>query len=89
MRKVLLQSHLDPVTADMIVDLRDRFRDAFTGWLEIGSDDQNLGVGFMLHSQRSVPTNPGFRRLLKASCPSLLVRWAFQQQDYQIHPLEH
>jgi hypothetical protein len=33
--KALLQSHPDPVTADKIADLRDKFRDAFTGWLEI------------------------------------------------------
>ena len=33
--KALLQSRADPVTADKIADLRDRFRDAFTGWLEI------------------------------------------------------
>ena len=33
--KALLQSRPDPVTADKIVDLRDKFRDAFTGWLEI------------------------------------------------------
>ena len=32
--KALLQSPHDPVTADKIVDLRDKFRDAFTGWLE-------------------------------------------------------
>jgi hypothetical protein len=31
----LLQSRPDPLTADKIADLRDRFRDAFTGWLEI------------------------------------------------------
>jgi hypothetical protein len=33
--KALLQSHPDPVMADKIADLRDKFRDAFTGWLEI------------------------------------------------------
>jgi len=33
--KALLQSHPDPVTADKIVDLRDKFRDSYTGWLEI------------------------------------------------------
>jgi hypothetical protein len=33
--KVLLQSKPDPVVADKIADLRDKFRDAFTGWLEI------------------------------------------------------
>lgn len=30
-----LQCHPDAVTADKIADLRDKFRDAFTGWLEI------------------------------------------------------
>ncbi len=33
--KALLQSHPDPMTADKILDLRDKFRDACTGWLEI------------------------------------------------------
>jgi hypothetical protein len=33
--KALLQSRPDPMTADKIVDLRNKFRDAFTGWLEI------------------------------------------------------
>jgi hypothetical protein len=33
--KSLLQSRPDPITADKITDLRDKFRDAFTGWLEI------------------------------------------------------
>ncbi len=33
--KALLQSRADPVTADKVADLRDKFRDAFTGWLEI------------------------------------------------------
>jgi hypothetical protein len=33
--KALLQSRADPATADKITDLRDKFRDAFTGWLEI------------------------------------------------------
>jgi hypothetical protein len=33
--KALLQSRPDPITADKIADLRDKFRDAFTGWLEI------------------------------------------------------
>ena len=33
--KALLQSHPDPLTADKIADLRDKFRDAYTGWLEI------------------------------------------------------
>ena len=32
--KVLLKSQPDPMTADKIADLRDKFRDAFTGWLE-------------------------------------------------------
>ena len=34
--KALLRSdHPDPATKEKIVDLRDKFRDAFTGWLEI------------------------------------------------------
>jgi hypothetical protein len=33
--KALLQSHPDPMTADRIGDLRDKFGGAFTGWLEI------------------------------------------------------
>ena len=33
--KALLQSRPDPMTADKIADLRDKFRDAFIGWLEI------------------------------------------------------
>jgi hypothetical protein len=33
--KALLQSRPDPVTADKVADLRDKFRDAYTGWLEI------------------------------------------------------
>ena len=33
--KALLQSRPDPMTANKIADLRDKFRDAFTGWLEI------------------------------------------------------
>jgi hypothetical protein len=33
--KALLKSQPDPVTADKVADLRDKFRDAFTGWLEI------------------------------------------------------
>ena len=34
--KALLQSaHPDAVVEAKIVDLRDKFRDAFTGWLEI------------------------------------------------------
>ena len=36
--KALLQSQPDPMTADKIVDLRDKFRDAFTGWLEIENE---------------------------------------------------
>ena len=31
----LLQSRPDPLTAGKIADLRDMFRDVFTGWLEI------------------------------------------------------
>jgi hypothetical protein len=33
--KTLLKSQPDPMTADKIADLRDKFREAFTGWLEI------------------------------------------------------
>jgi hypothetical protein len=33
--KALLQSNLDPVTADKVTDLRNMFQDALTGWLEI------------------------------------------------------
>jgi len=33
--KALLKSQPDSMTADKIADLRDKFRDAFTGWLEI------------------------------------------------------
>jgi len=33
--KALLQSRPDPVTADKIADLRNMFRDAYTGWLEM------------------------------------------------------
>jgi hypothetical protein len=36
--KALLQSRPDPVTADKIVDLRNMFRDAYTGWLEIENE---------------------------------------------------
>ena len=32
--KELLQSNLDPVTADEVTDLRNMFQDAYTGWLE-------------------------------------------------------
>jgi hypothetical protein len=30
-----LQSDPDPALADKVAELRDKFRDAFTGWLEI------------------------------------------------------
>ena len=33
--KALLQSHPDLMTADKVADLRNNFRDAFTGWLEV------------------------------------------------------
>jgi hypothetical protein len=34
--KALVQSsHSDPIVEAKIVDLRDKFRDALTGWLEI------------------------------------------------------
>ena len=33
--KALLKFDPDPVVADKIADLRDKFRDAFTCWLEI------------------------------------------------------
>jgi len=33
--KALLQSHPDPMTADKVTDLRNKFRDGFTGWLEV------------------------------------------------------
>jgi hypothetical protein len=34
--KALLQSsHPDPVMKAKVIDLQDKFRDAFTGWLEI------------------------------------------------------
>jgi hypothetical protein len=33
--KALLQSRPDSMTADKVADLRDKFRGAFTGWLEI------------------------------------------------------
>jgi hypothetical protein len=36
--KALLQSRPDPVTADKIADLRNAFRDAYTGWLEIDKE---------------------------------------------------
>jgi hypothetical protein len=34
-RHPLLQSNLDPVTADKVTDLRNMFQDAYTGWLEV------------------------------------------------------
>ena len=30
--KALLQTHPDPMTTDKVADLRNKFRDAFTGW---------------------------------------------------------
>jgi hypothetical protein len=36
--EALLQSRPDPVTADKIADLRNMFRDAYTGWLEFEKD---------------------------------------------------
>jgi hypothetical protein len=33
--KILVQSGPDPLTADEIADLRDMFRDAYSGWLDI------------------------------------------------------
>jgi len=33
--EALLQSGPDPLTADKITDLRNMFRDAYTGWLEV------------------------------------------------------
>jgi hypothetical protein len=33
--KALLQSNLDPVTADKVTDLRHMFQDAYNGWLEL------------------------------------------------------
>ena len=36
--KALLQSNLDPLTADKVTDLRNMFQDAFTGWLEIDQE---------------------------------------------------
>ena len=33
--KALLQSHSDPMTADKVADRRNKFRDAFIGWLEV------------------------------------------------------
>jgi hypothetical protein len=34
----LLQSRPDPATADEVADLRNMFRDAYTGWLEIDKE---------------------------------------------------
>ena len=34
----LLQSNLDPITADKVTDLRNVFQDAYTGWLEIDQE---------------------------------------------------
>ena len=36
--KALLQSNLDPITADKVTDLRNVFLDAYTGWLEIDQE---------------------------------------------------
>ncbi len=36
--RALLKSNPDPVTADKVADLRDKFRDAFAGWLEIDKE---------------------------------------------------
>ncbi len=36
--KALLKSNPDAVTADNVADPRDKFRDAFTGWLEIDKE---------------------------------------------------
>ena len=36
--KTLLQSNLDPITADKATDLRNVFQDAYTGWLEIDQE---------------------------------------------------
>ena len=36
--KALLQSDPEPITADKVADLRNMFRDAYTGWLEIEQD---------------------------------------------------
>ncbi len=33
--RALLQSKPDPAVANKVADLREKFRDAFTGWLEI------------------------------------------------------
>jgi hypothetical protein len=34
-KSLLQSSHRDPVLRGKIVDLHDKFRDAFTGWLEL------------------------------------------------------
>jgi hypothetical protein len=34
-KALLKDGHPDPLATQRIVDLRDKFRDAFTGWLEI------------------------------------------------------
>ena len=39
--KALLQSELDPLTADKVTDLRNMFQDAYTGWLEIYQEPGN------------------------------------------------
>jgi len=44
----LLQSHPDPVTADKVADLRDMFRDAYTGWLEIEQEAASSRGGSQL-----------------------------------------
>jgi hypothetical protein len=36
--RALLQSRPHPMMADKIADLRNMFRDAYTGWLEIEKD---------------------------------------------------
>ncbi len=38
-------------------------------------------------SDRSSPTNLGFRRLLRVSCRACLAHWVFLQQGFQIHLL--
>ena len=40
--KALLQSNLDPITADKVTDLRNVFQDAYTGWLEIDQEAAQL-----------------------------------------------
>jgi hypothetical protein len=34
-KALLRSSHSDPLMRSKIIDLKDKFRDAFTGWLEI------------------------------------------------------